>query len=112
MAKRRYYPSTPKDRQSNDWNRVEAEQTLPLDLTPLNRFGDEKIFKDWANKFQDEWINRVASINDNNSIAQYNEYILNRLSYVECSHLAIDPIINNAISKFANGMVRKGGEIS
>lgn len=111
MAKRRYYPSIQKDRQSSDWNKIATEQTLPLDLTPMNRFGDTKIFKEWVDRFEDEWINRVASINDNNSIAQYNEYILNRLSYVECSHLAIDPIINNAISKFANGMIRKGGEI-
>lgn len=111
MAKRKYYPSTPKAKQSNDWNKIGNENALPLDLTPMNRFGDEKIFKEWVDRFEDEWKNSVASINDNNSIAQYNEYILNRLSYVECSHLAIDPIINNAISKFANGMIRKGGEI-
>lgn len=118
MAKRKYYPSTPKGKQSSqtDWNRISQDDTnqMPYDITPMVNFQDtavNKQFTDWKNKFQDEWVNNVASINAHNSIAQYNEYILNRVSYVECSHLSIDTIINNAITKFANGCIRKGGEI-
>lgn len=112
MARKRHYPSTRRQDNKTDWNKtIDNQQIVPFDLTPLNKFGDAKVFEDWATKFQDEWINNIASINAHNSITQYNEYILNRLSYVECSHLAIDPIINNCIAKFSNGMIRKGGEI-
>lgn len=121
MAKRRFYPSTPKTKQNNhnnqtNWKNTFQDDTLSIhyDITPMVNFQDEAVntqFNAWKNKFQDDWINSVASINSHNSIAQYNEFILNRLSYVECSHLSIDPIINNAITKFANGCIRKGGEI-
>ncbi len=111
MAKRKYYPSTPKS--NTDWAKMSDENQGIIDLVPLTNFNDEatKVFDNWSKKFSDEWVNNIASISANNSIAQYNEFILNRLSYVECSHLAIDPIISNAITKFANGMTRKGGEI-
>jgi hypothetical protein len=95
------------------WNEIAKDQASVLDITPPLRLQDQalKVFEDWKSRFNDEWINNVASINANNSIAQYNEYILSRLSYAECSHLACDTIINNALEKFTNSIVSKWGEI-
>jgi len=95
------------------WNEIAKDQASVLDITPPLRLQDQalKVFEDWKSRFNDEWINNVASINANNSIAQYNEYILSRLSYAECSHLACDTIINNALEKFTNSIISKWGEI-
>jgi len=121
MSRGRHYPSQkktniPQVQQPINWQ-LPQENIQLEDIRPLTTFTDAlavkvgENFNEWKDRFNDEWENNVASINAHNSIAQYNEYILNRLSYVECSYLAIDTIINNAITKFANGCTNKGGEI-
>lgn len=83
-------------------------------LEPLVKFEDatcEKVFEECRNRLCDGWSNPIANVNSNNSLAPYNEFILNRLSYAECSFLASDSIINNAITKYSNELFRKGGHI-
>lgn len=103
-----YYKNQP-----TQWNNVAKENNQILDITPPLKLNDtaQKIFDNWKDRFNDEWVNPISSINSNNSITQYNEYILNRLSYAECSHLACDTIINNALEKFTNSLISKWGEI-
>lgn len=85
-----------------------------IDFSKPFRVNDENcnnIYDKWVKKFQDEWVNNVASINTNNSLSQYNNFFINRLSYAESASLASDSIIHNAITKYCNEVFRKGGEI-
>lgn len=119
MAKR-FYPSTKKVQKNDiEWQKMadftqNNGKNLILNLSAPVQFNDEGVVKtheQWQNKFQDEWVNPVANVGVNNSIMQYSEWINNRLSYAECAFLANDSIINNALTKIANEMLRKGGEI-
>lgn len=112
--RKKFYPSQRKSK-LEQYNRIISSQ-LPteFDLNPPVRFSDEKttaVFENWKNRFLDDWSNSIANINANNGLSQYNEYLLNRLSYAECAFLASDSIINNAITKYANEILRKGGNI-
>ena len=112
--RKKFYPSQRKSK-LEQYNQIVSSQ-LPseLDLNPPVRFTDEKavaVFENWKNRFLDGWSNSIANINANNSLSQYNEYLLNRLSYAECAFLASDSIINNAITKYSNEILRKGGNI-
>lgn len=112
--RKKFYPSQRKSK-LEQYNQIVSSQ-LPsqLDLNPPVRFADEKataVFESWKNRFLDGWSNSIANINANNSLSQYNEYLLNRLSYAECAFLASDSIINNAITKYSNEILRKGGNI-
>lgn len=112
--RKKFYPSQRKSK-LEQYNQIISSQ-LPsqLDLNPPVRFTDEKataVFESWKNRFLDSWSNSIANINANNSLSQYNEYLLNRLSYAECAFLASDSIINNAITKYSNEILRKGGNI-
>lgn len=109
---KRYYYKPKQEQKEAQWSQVAPNQTLELDLPRPTRFGDEAVFNDWKNRFMDDWQNNVASINANNSVTQHNEFILKRLSYVECSHLSTDTIIHNAITKYQNEIFREGGIIS
>lgn len=85
-----------------------------IDFSKPFRVNDENcnnIYDKWVKKFQDEWVNNVASINTNNSLSQYNNFLIKRLSYAESASLASDSIIHNAITKYCNEVFRKGGEI-
>lgn len=112
--RKKFYPSQRKSK-LEQYNQIISSQ-LPseLDLNPPVRFTDEKataVFENWKSKFLDGWSNSIANINANNGLSQYNEYLLNRLSYAECAFLASDSIINNAITKYSNEILRKGGNI-
>lgn len=112
--RKKFYPSQRKSK-LEQYNQIVSSQ-LPseLDLNPPVRFSDEKavaVFESWKNRFLDDWSNSIANINANNGLGQYNEYLLNRLSYAECAFLASDSIINNAITKYSNEILRKGGNI-
>lgn len=112
--RKKFYPSQRKSK-LEQYNQIVSSQ-LPseLNLNPPVRFADEKtteVFENWKNRFLDGWSNSIANINANNSLSQYNEYLLNRLSYAECAFLASDSIINNAITKYSNEILRKGGNI-
>lgn len=112
--RKKFYPSQRKSK-LEQYNQIVSSQ-LPseLDLNPPVRFADERtteVFENWKNRFLDGWSNSIANINANNSLSQYNEYLLNRLSYAECAFLASDSIINNAITKYSNEILRKGGNI-
>lgn len=112
--RKKFYPSQRKSK-LEQYNQIVSSQ-LPseLDLNPPVRFTDEKavaVFENWKSKFLDGWSNSIANINANNGLSQYNEYLLNRLSYAECAFLASDSIINNAITKYSNEILRKGGNI-
>lgn len=113
--KKYYYPQTLKVEAKTDWSQVGQVQIQIPTLEMPTRITDEKVvqnFEDWKTVFEDAWQNNVASINANNSISQYNEFILQRLSYATCSHLATDTIIHNAITKYQNEIFREGGTIS
>lgn len=115
MAKRRFFYDT-KPKGKAEWANLANvnQKSEVLDLSCPVRFTDHKIqekHEAWAQKFSDEWINPVANLGANNAISQYTQWINSRLSYAECAFLANDSIINNAISKIANEMLRKGGKI-
>lgn len=114
---RKFYPSTPKAKQGAKWGEINAntrQQGISVDLSSPLRFADarvEKIHNEWAQNFADAWVNNTASVGANNSIMQHSHWINSRLPYAECAYLANDSIINNALSKIANEILRKGGEI-
>lgn len=122
--KKKFYPSKSKKtvNQNQSFNKVmSVYQALNSSYKPKEpnldkpyKFNDDKcdkIYNDWSSKFFDDWHNNIANINSNNSLSQYNDFILNRLSYSECAYLSSDTIINNAISKYCNEILRKGGKI-
>lgn len=112
--RKKFYPSQRKSK-LEQYNQIISSQLPPeLNLNPPVRFSDEKataVFESWKSRFLDGWSNSIANINANNGLSQYNEYLLNRLSYAECAFLASDSIINNAITKYSNEILRKGGNI-
>lgn len=118
--KKRFYPSS-KKKEINFNNVMSVYQSLnqnankkEIDFSKPYKFEDKEcdsIYENWVNKFQDDWVNNVASVNSNNSLSQYNDFMLNRLSYSECAFLGSDTIINNAITKYSNEILRKGGKI-
>lgn len=112
--RKKFYPSQRKSKLEQYNQIISSQLPTELDLNPPLRFSDEKttaVFENWKNRFLDDWSNSIANINANNGLSQYNEYLLNRLSYAECAFLASDSIINNAITKYANEILRKGGNI-
>lgn len=122
MPKKRFYPSesNAKNIQKNDikWQKM-AENTQNLGKKPINlespiHFNDSIVKKhnEWAQKFSDSWINPRADVGTGYSLTQFNSYVENRLSYAECAFLANDTIISNAITKYANEILRKGGQIA
>ena len=115
MAKKRFYPSTPK--KDADWQSIKANTQSPsisYDLSIPTRFNDERVnavHNEWAKSFADSWVNSTANIGANNAIVNLSQFINARLPYAECAFLANDTIINNALSKISNEILRKGGEI-
>lgn len=110
----KYYPSKPK--QTTDWKGIsdKAKGEISLDISSPVKFSDSAVnacFDKWQKRFTDEWVNPMANIGVGNSITQYTMWINKRISYAECAFLANDSIINNAISKIANEIFRKGGKI-
>ena len=113
--KRRFYPSKRKGQVQgfNDFvnNAIEG---VNFTLEPPLKFNDEKseaVFNEWRTRFSDEWSNGLANVNGGNALTQFSQFNLNRLSYAECAFLASDSIINNAITKYTNEILRKGGNI-
>ena len=112
--KRRFYPSSKKSNLEKFNRLVNNNNNQSINLEPLVNFNDgntSKIYQSWVNRFSDNWNNSLANINANNSLAQYSEFVLNRLSYAECAFLAGDSIINNAMTKYENEIFRRGGNI-
>lgn len=110
----KYYPSKPKH--TTDWKGIsdKAKGEISLDISSPVKFSDSAVnacFDKWQKRFTDEWVNPIANIGVGNSITQYTMWINKRISYAECAFLANDSIINNAISKIANEIFRKGGKI-
>ncbi len=111
-TKKHFYPST--QRKSVKWNEISTQEPVVLNLENPVRFNDERVnstYNKWFTRFNDEWVNQVANVGVGNSITQYSEWINSRLPYATCALLANDSIINNAISKYANEILRKGGKI-
>lgn len=105
----RYYPSS----RNNGVIETPQNPLASLEITPPFRLKDElpnQVFNEWKNRFKDEWINNVANLNDNNSIAQFTNFTLKRLSYAECANLAIDTIMIKAYTTITNEIFNKGGE--
>ncbi len=102
------------DAQPVKWWAVAQDEPKSVNLDAPFKFSDERcqnVFNDWAMKFSDDWVNNVANVNANNSIARYSDFVVDRLNYSECATLSTDSIINNAISKYANEILRRGGKI-
>lgn len=100
-----FYPTTSKNKQKLVY--VPTIQDKQIDLTPLSEFQDVKEY----NRFLDSFYNSKAGINSGNSIMQHSDFLLQRMSYQECSTLSTEPIINNAIGKLSNEIFRKGFNI-
>lgn len=107
-----FYPSSPKQK-NNTKTKVIYASSIPQtllsiqQLQPLSQYQNEKEY----HRFTDSFYNQQAGINTGNSVMQYSQFILNRLSYQECSTLSVEPIINNAIGKLSNEALRKGYNI-
>lgn len=56
------------------------------------------------------WQNYAASVGMNNSLQQYSNHILNRLSYQECANLATDSMISKAIDVIVREIFKSGGK--
>lgn len=115
-VKKRFYPTTPKYKQSQsiNWQNFISNTGATFDLSSPVKFNDSAVsavYETWAQKFADDWVNNTANIGAGNSIIQFSEWVNQRLPYAECAFLASDSIINNALSKIANEILRKGGEI-
>ena len=121
MSRRKWYPDMRNQKpaaNTSTWQGVDAKTTYStpaaLNLAAPVQFKDARVqsnFDKWSKNFEDEWINGVANIGAGNSIIQHSKFINERLSYAECAFLASDSIINNALSKIANEILRKGGKI-
>ena len=80
--RKKFYPSQRKSKLQQYNQIISSQMPSELDLNPPVRFSDEKataVFENWKNRFLDGWSNSIANINANNSLSQYNEYLLNRL---------------------------------
>ena len=55
------------------------------------------------------WQNYAASVGTNNSLQQYSQHILNRLSYQECANLATDSMISKAVDVITRELFKSGG---
>ena len=106
-----FYPTTPKNKTNgNKGTKIVyashiADKTINLE--PLSNYQNDKEYT----RFLDSFYNQRAGINTGNSIMQFSEFLLQRLSYQECSTLSIEPIINNAIGKLSNELFRSGYNI-
>lgn len=56
------------------------------------------------------WQNYAASVGSNNSLQQYSQHILNRLSYQECANLATDSMISKAVDVITRELFKSGGK--
>lgn len=112
-SKKGFYP-TKRKVSFNDWQSISENKQKPFDLSAPIAFNDEvlKTHTSWAQKFSDDWINSVANIGSGASILQHSEWLNQRLSYAECALLANDSIINNAVGKITNEILRKKGIIT
>lgn len=110
--KGKFYPSKKREPQKAKWDSRIFDSQKQINLNKPYTFDNaecDSLFESWKTAFSDSWINKVASINANNSIMQYSEFISERLSYAECATLATESIINNAISKIIDDIFSKGG---
>lgn len=90
-------------------NIEESKQSL-LDVKPLVTFDSlPTTLNTIATSNFNRWNNAVASIGLNNSLNQYTDYTLNRLSYQECASLSTDTLINKAITTIINEIFKEGG---
>lgn len=73
-------------------------------LTPLTFHNEtQEIFDSWKNEF--------ANIGTSNSLGQYNEFILKRLSYEDCSKISLDTLINKSITTLSYDIISHGYNI-
>lgn len=108
QMKKNFYPSK---RKRAEWNTYQDEPKT-LSLNKPFMFSDsicDSIFEKWQTSFSDAWVNSIASINSNNSLMQYSEFVNERMSYAECAAIATESIINNAISKINDDIFARGG---
>lgn len=59
----------------------------------------------------DSWVNEVASIKSNNSLSQYNKFLIKKLDYRECAMLSLDTLINKSIIALSYDIISHGYNI-
>lgn len=117
MSKRKHYPSTPRKHIENinkntSFINNKTQKQNTINLSPLVSFEDQGFsHQEWVNQIKDSWINSIANINNNNSIMQYSNFLLNRLSYQQLASLSTDDIIRNAIGVITRECLSKWGKI-
>lgn len=93
------------DSHAYEAGRIDISQITPLrtfDNMPHNLAGI-------AYKNYSSWQNYAASVGSNNSLQQYSQHILNRLSYQECANLATDSMISKAVDVITRELFKSGG---
>lgn len=93
------------DSHAYEIDRIDISQITPLrtfDNMPHNLAGI-------AYKNYSSWQNYAASVGSNNSLQQYSQHILNRLSYQECANLATDSMISKAVDVITRELFKSGG---
>lgn len=89
----------------------------------INRIQQDKVAKNTLNNLMpltshketeavfDSWINQTASVGANNSLTQYNNFILKRLDYTQCATISLDTLINKAIIALSYDIISHGYNI-
>lgn len=89
----------------------------------INRIQQDKVAKNTLNNLMpltshketeavfDSWINQTASVGTNNSLTQYNNFILKRLDYTQCATISLDTLINKAIIALSYDIISHGYNI-
>ncbi len=93
------------DSHAYETGRIDISQITPIrtfDNMPHNLAGI-------AYKNYSSWQNYAASVGSNNSLQQYSQHILNRLSYQECANLATDSMISKAVDVITRELFKSGG---
>lgn len=92
----------------NNNNSFKFEDMSPPFITDNDE--SKRVYDEYL-KVLDSWHNNIANVNSNNSIMQFSEFQVERLSYQECAALYSDPIINKAITVIVNEMLNKWGKV-
>ena len=94
-----------------DSSAYESENINLSQIAPIRTFDNMPAeLSNIAYKNYSSWQNYAASVGMNNSLQQYSNHILNRLSYQECANLATDSMISKAIDVIVREIFKSGGK--
>lgn len=84
---------------------VKKGDAPPLHMEPL-------VSHEETRPIHDAWINAQASIGANNSLTQYNQFMMRRLDYRQCALISLDTLINKSIIALSYDIITHGYNIT